>query len=80
MPPMSVTSAWSAMRSMTGCGVSESNSVEFAPLQAGQVPGDVDHHHLQAEAEPEAGDVVLAGVAGGGDHPLDRRARRSRRG
>ena len=30
VPPLSVTSAWSGMRSMTGCGVSESNSRELA--------------------------------------------------
>ncbi len=38
--------------------------------QAEDVPGVVDRHHLEAEAEAEARDVVLAGVAGRHDLPL----------
>src|SRR5205823_9469721 len=32
----------------------------------GGVAGELDDHHLQAEAESEARDVLLAGEAGGG--------------
>ena len=63
--------AGSSIRSITGCGVCGSNSVEFAPVEAEHVAGEVDGHHLQAEAQPEARDAVLAGVAGGGDLALD---------
>ena len=35
------------------------------------VAGEVDGHRLQAEADPEARDVVLAGEAGGGDLALE---------
>ena len=70
MPPMSVTSRWVSMRSITGCGVVGSISLELAPARPEHVAGEVDRHHLQAEAQPEARDVVLAGVAGGGDLAL----------
>src|SRR5437763_3256877 len=47
--------------------------VELAGGGAGEpggVAGELDHPHLQAEAQPEAGDVVFAGVPGGGDLAL----------
>ena len=56
---------------MTRCGASGSNSRELASGQAGDVAGELDHHHLQPEAQPEARDVVLAGVSGRGDLALD---------
>src|SRR5207249_8882265 len=42
-------------------------AVELAGVgsgQAGHVPGQLDHHDLEAETEAEAGDVVLARVTG----------------
>jgi hypothetical protein len=48
--------------------------VELARVGAGHaehVAGVLDGHHLHAEAQPQAGDVVLAGVAGRRDLPLD---------
>ena len=36
-----------------------------------EVARHFDHHHLQPEAEAEAGDPVLACVPGGSHHPLD---------
>ena len=80
MPPLSVTSRWSCIRSITGCGVV---GVELGRVGAGQaehVAGELDRHRLQAEADAEARHVVLAGVAGGGDLALDAALRRSRRG
>ena len=71
MPPLSVTSR---------CVVHEvddrvrASRVELAGVGAGQaqhVAGVLDGHHLHAEAQAEARDVVLAGVAGGGDLALD---------
>src|SRR5439155_13222082 len=48
--------------------------VELTRVRAGEaadVASEVDHHHLEAEAEPEARDAVVAGVAGGRDLALD---------
>src|ERR1700743_1684061 len=58
VPPLSVTSAWSGIRSITMSGERLSNSREFG-------------RDVQAEAQAQARDPVLAGVAGGGDHALD---------
>ena len=47
--------------------------VELGRVRAGEpehVAGVVDHHHLQTEAQAEARDAVLAGVARGGDLAL----------
>ena len=65
---------------MTGYGVSRSNSVEFAPVHAGHVAGELGDGDLHAEADAEERDPALAG------HPRGRgscprcRGRRSRRG
>ena len=48
--------------------------VEFTgvgPVQLGPVPGHRDDHHLQAQAQPQAGNGVVAGVARGRHHALD---------
>ena len=71
VPPLSTMSCCSSMRSMTGAGVNLSNSVELAPSKPGQVTGGVDDHDLEAQAEPETGDVVFPGVAGGRHLALD---------
>ena len=80
VPPMSTTSCCSSMRSITGCGVTVSNSRGVGALESGEVTGDLDHHHLQAEAQPEARDLVLAGVVGRRRSCPRCPARRSRRG
>ena len=60
------------MRAITGCGVVESNSRELAPLEPGEVAGELDHHHLEPEAEAEARDRSCSrAIAGGRDHALD---------
>ena len=51
------------MRSITGCGLSGSNSELFAPVEAAHVARELDHGHLEAEADAEEGDSVLPGVA-----------------
>ena len=56
---------------ITGCGVAGSNSAEFASVEPGQVPGGLDHHALQAEAQPERRDAALAGVPDRADLALD---------
>ena len=71
VPPMSTTSRCSSMRSMTGCGRARVELPGVGAGEAGHVAGVVDDHDLQAEAQPEAGDVVLPGVAGGRDLALD---------
>ena len=71
MPPLSVTSRWLSMRSITGCG---RGRVELGRVGAGQaelVAGELDGHDLHAEAQAEARDAVLAGVVGGRDLALD---------
>ena len=71
MPPLSMTSRWASIRSITGCGVCGSNSVELAPARPSTLRANSIAHHLHAEAQAEARDVVLAGVAGGRDLALD---------
>ena len=48
--------------------------LKLARVRAGK-PGDIagvlDDHHLQTEAQPEAGKVVFAGVGGSGDLSFD---------
>ena len=71
MPPLSVTSRWSCIRSITGCC---GRRVELGRVGVGQaehVAGELDRHRLQPEAQPEARHALLAGVAGGGDLALD---------
>ena len=54
----------SAMVAITGSRrVGVELACESASVQAGQVPGELDHHALQAEAQAEGRDLVLAGVA-----------------
>ena len=56
---------------MTMSGERLSNSRELARSKPGPVPGHRDHHHVQPEAQTQARDAVVAGVARGGDHALD---------
>ena len=70
MPPMSVTPRW---RLHEVDHRVRGGRVELARVGAGQaqhVAGVVDRHHLQAEAQAQARDVVLARVLGGGDLAL----------
>ena len=59
------------MRSITLCGEWLSNSRAVGAGEPEHVAGEVDRHHVQAEAQAQARDVVLTGVAGGGDLALD---------
>ena len=70
MAPFSVTLRCSGRKSMTGCAVFSSNSVELAPFEAGHVAGELDDRDLHAEADAEVRDVVLAGEAGRRDLAL----------
>ncbi len=60
MPPMSETSFCSGSRSITGKGVSGSNSVEFAPVHAGDVAGELGDRDLHAQADAQVRDPLLA--------------------
>ena len=71
MPPRSVTSICSAIRAITGADVLSEISVECASLRPEAVTGELDDHHLHAQADPQVRDVVLARDARGGDHALD---------
>ena len=71
VPPRSTTSRCSSMRSITGCGVCGSNSLEFAPASPQHVARELDDRAVQPEAQPEERDAVLARVARGGDLALD---------
>ena len=69
---MSTTSRCSSIRSITGCGRAAGRTrVELAPARPSTLRANSMIMHLQAEAQAEARDVVLAGVAGGGDLALD---------
>ena len=59
------------MKSMTGCSVNMSNSVELASLGADDVARELDDRALEPEAQAEVRDPVLAGVVGGEDLALD---------
>ena len=59
------------MVAMTGWLASGSNSVEPGFAEAGYVPGELDHHALQTQAQPEGRDLVLAGVPQRADLALD---------
>ena len=59
------------MKSMTGCSVNMSNSVELASSDAHDVARELDHRALQTEAQTEVRDAVVAGEVGGEDLALD---------
>ena len=71
MPPLSVTSAWSGMRSMTGCSVKTLNSLRVRIIGAERLARELDDRALQAEAQAEERDVVPARPADGPDLALD---------
>ena len=71
VPPLSSMSRWSGMKSMTGCSVNMSNSVELASLVPDHLAGELDDRALQPEAQPEVRDLVVAGEVGGEDLALD---------
>ena len=70
-PAPSTNCSCSAIVAMTGSSQPGWNSVESAPGDAGLVPGVLDHHALQAQAQPERGDAVRAGVLQRADLALD---------
>ena len=49
-------------------------------LEPGQMAGHLDDHDLEAEAQPEARDLALAGELDGVDLPLDAALAEARRG
>ena len=71
MPPLSVTSSWSFIRSMTGCCVVGSISVEFASARPSTLRQNSTVIACSPRHKPEARDVLLAGVASGGDLALE---------
>ena len=71
MPPFSSRSRWSGMKSMTGFGVNMSNSVELTSFVSRRGARELDDAALEAEAQAEVRDPVLAGVVGGKDLALD---------
>ena len=75
VPPMSPSpstmSSCSAMVEMTGWAVAASNSVELASGMLGEVARGLDHDALQAQAEAEQRDLVLAGVLDRADLAVD---------
>ena len=64
---------------MTGCGGVGVELGGVGALEAGDVAGVLDHHALQAEAQAEGRDAVLAGVAAARRACPRCRGRRSRR-
>jgi len=77
VPPLSTTSFWSSMRSTTGAG----GGVELArvgTLETGERTGRLDDHDLEPEAEPEQGQLVLAGVVAAAILPSTRARRTTR--
>ena len=68
---MSATSFCSGSRSITGYSRRRVELGGVGPGHAGHVAGELDHRHLQAQAQAEIGHLVLAGVAHGHDLALD---------
>ena len=64
-------SSWSAIVAMTGWAASLVELQRVGAVQAGQVPGHLDRHALQAEAQAQGRDAVLAGVPGRADLAFD---------
>ena len=71
MPPLSVTSRWSCIRSITGCCVVGSNSVELASARPSTLRANSIVIVCRPRHSPRHGTPLLAGVAGGGDLALD---------
>ena len=67
---MSRTSFCSGRRSITGYGVSGSNSVELAPSMPGHVARELGHRDLHAEADAEVRHAALAREPRGADLAL----------
>ena len=64
-------STCSAIVAITGNSVPGSNSLDDAPSSPASLRAVFDDHALQAEAEPEGGDGVLAREAQGAELALD---------
>ena len=71
MPPMSRTSFCSGRRSITGNGVSGSNSVELAPSMPATWRANSATAICMPRQMPRYGTLVLARAAGGADLALD---------
>ena len=70
-PAPSTKAFCSSMVAITGCVVPGSNSLERRVGDAGDVAGELDHHALQPEADPEGGHAALAGPLQGAELALD---------
>ena len=64
MPPMSVDPPLLEHQVDDRVLVVASNSVELASVSPSDVAGELDRHHLQPEAQPEARDAVCRGRTG----------------
>ena len=71
VPPLSVTSVWSGMRSMTGCSVKTLNSLLLASGLSSATRRELDHRALQAQAQAQERDLLLARPADGAHLALD---------
>ena len=71
MPPLSETSRWESIRSITGYGLCGIELGRVGPRHAQDVAGELDRHDLHPQAQPETGQIVLPGVGGRSDLALD---------
>ena len=71
MPPLSSRSRWSGMKSMTGFVGEHVELGRVDVLRADDLARELDDRALQAEAQPEVRDPVLAGEVRGEDLALD---------
>ena len=61
VPPLSISSLWSGMKSMTLCVLLSSNSPELASARPADVARKLDDRDLHTQADAEVGDVVRRG-------------------
>ena len=59
------------MVAITGCGAARVELGRVGAVEPGEVPGGLDHHALQAEAQAERRDAARAGVPDRADLALD---------
>ena len=71
VPPMSETSFCSGSRSTTGIGRLGIELGGVGAVHPGNRAGELDDRDLHPEADPQIGDLALAGDLGGGDLALD---------
>ena len=71
VPPLSTTLRCSSIRSITGCGVCGSNSLELAPASPHASRANSITAHCKPRHSPRNGTSMLPGEPGGGDLALD---------